>query len=105
MKFVQRTAAEIPQLIFDDIGRFKPREKSEVTLSCKTSSLVAKVQYTRDDNLLLQANDSRLNIKSENQLTITKLNYEKDDGIYQCKVATNKGTLMSLKKPLKIASK
>ena len=52
--------------------------------------------------ILLNNNDRRLS-RSGNSLSISNLDYSRDDGIYRCRASNSRGTVLSVSINLKVA--
>ena len=56
----------------------------------------------RNGVILLNSNDRRLS-RSGNSLSISNLDYSRDDGIYRCRASNSRGTVLSVPINLKVA--
>ena len=91
-------------MIFHPIGQYKPR--GTVKISCKTNDeRFENIEYTKNGVPLSPATDPRILYGTDDTVTITGLDYKRDDGEYRCVVTNNRGKLQSLKKELKVKSK
>ncbi|XP_057302319.1 contactin-2-like [Hydractinia symbiolongicarpus] len=102
--FCVLTYASSPKILSftsSPIGKFQPRQREKLQLVCRTL-FTTKVEFRKDGKLLARTVDGRM-IQRGNTLSITNLDYAKDDGSYRCIAINNKGSVLSIAIDIKIA--
>ena len=99
--FLLAISPEIISFTLSPTGKFQPRQRGSLRFRCSTRA-ATRIDFMRNGVILLNSNDRRLS-RSGNFLSISNLDYSRDDGIYRCRASNSRGTVLSVPINLKVA--